>query len=251
MTANKIKAWSFSRYSVYNQCPYKAKLTILEKLKEPANAGMKRGADMHDEAEAYIKGEKKTLSADLKPAKKELDKIKKLWAARLKLGTKGMAPVVEDTWAFTAEWTLTRWDDWVRCVLRVKLDVGFWLDENTFRIRDWKSGKFSENSSEEYQEQLDLYALAALLVYPHAEYVIPDLYYIDAGFSYPPNPVTYTRADIPRLKKAWAKRTRAMLNDAKFSPRPGWYCPGCYFNKSTEYGWGKNKQSKPAGPCKF
>lgn len=226
---------------------------MIDRLKEPSNDAMERGAKMHDDAEAYIKGDLRTLTKELKPAKPALDDIKKLYKARLKLGLKGMAPVVEDTWAFTAEWGETTWNDWTGCWVRIKLDAGWWDDQSTFRIRDWKSGKLREEKNEEYLEQLDLYALGALVKFPHAEQVIPDLYYIDEGVVFPPagRPLTYVQADVPRLKRAWAKRTKKMLADKTFAPRPGWYCQGCYFNKSTEYGFGRNKKPKPAGPCKF
>lgn len=249
--AKQITSWSYSRYSAYAQCPFKAKLTMIDRLKEPQNAAMERGAKMHDDAEAYIKGQLRTLSKDLKPAKKELDQLKKLFKGRIKLGTKGMAPVIEDMWAFTRAWGLTRWNDWTACWVRIKLDAGWWESPTRFRIRDWKSGKLKEDSSQQYLEQLELYALGAFLAFEQCEEVVPDLYYIDVGVSFPTEPIVYKRSDLPRLKKAWEKRTKQMLADKTFAPRPGWYCQGCYFNKSTEYGYGKNKQSKPAGPCKF
>ena len=36
----KITAWSFSRYNLYQQCPGKAKLMYIDKLKEPTSDAM-------------------------------------------------------------------------------------------------------------------------------------------------------------------------------------------------------------------
>jgi len=38
-------------------------------------------------------------------------------------------------------------------------------------------------------------------------------------------------ADLPRLKKEWVARTKAMLNDKKFAPKPNRFCGFCHFRK--------------------
>src|SRR5574337_814095 len=252
--ADRIKSWSWSRYSLYKQCPFKAKLVLLDKLEEPKNSAMRRGVDAHDHLRDYLTGATARLQAEFKPIRSALDPLRQQVKQRVKLSITGQAPVVEEEWAFTASWQPTGWKDWSNCVLRIKLDVGWWPTQRLFRLRDWKTGKFSEQNSQEYQEQLELYALAALVWFPHAEQVGPDLYYVDHQLAYPKDEASvqiFTQADVKRLKQLWAKRTKALLADRQFSPRPGWYCQGCYFNKSTEYGWGKNKQQKPRVPCKF
>lgn len=251
--AKQIKAWSFSRYNLYTQCPAKAKYEFIDKLKEPKSEAMARGAKLHDDAEAYEKGKRKTNPFKSEPAKSELLRVRKLWRQRAKLALAGQAPIVEDMWSFTREWSETTWNDWTGCWVRIKLDAAVWLDEETLEVTDWKSGKFHEDQNQQYLEQLDLYALGAFLKFEHLLKVLPRLVYVDAGviFPDPAKPIVYTRDDLPRLKKRWEGRTKKMLADRLFSPRPGWYCQGCYFNHSTKYGWGKNKKPKPAGPCKF
>lgn len=77
--------------------------------------------------------------------------------------------------------------------------------------------------------------------YPHVDEVRPRLVYVDEGVVYPDprKPIVYTQADVPRLKELWAKRTKAMLSDTKFAPRPGAYCKYCHFRKSN------------GGPCRY
>lgn len=252
MTAKKFTAWSWSRYQAYQTCPAKLKYEALDKLPVPKNAAMQRGADLHDVVADYLTGKRPRLPAELQAAKPAIDALKAFFKQAKKLVVKGMAPNAEEEWAFTAKWGQSEWRDWANTWLRIKLDVGWWETETRYRLRDWKTGKMSERSVQEYLEQLELYALAVLLRFPHCQETAPDLYFLDTAQAYPkPDAlITFTRKDIPRLQKTWALRVKRLLADTKFAPKPGWQCPGCWFNHSTSLGW-KEKTAKPAGPCKF
>lgn len=237
----KFTSWSYSRYSDYKQCPLKAKLAHLDKIREPKNAAMERGAVLHDQIRDFIRGVLKKLPADLASVKAEMARFKKLFKRKL------LGAIVEEDWAFTKDWTQTQWNDWNGCVLRVKLDAAEWLDDgDTLVVTDWKSGKFREEMNEDYVEQLELYALAALVLYPQLKEVRPRLYYVDLGLVYPPEakPLVFTRADVDRLKKLWAKRTKPMLSDMRFAPKPNNKCHWCW------YGQSKKREGGP-GLCKF
>lgn len=234
----QITSWSFSRYSDYRQCPLKAKLKHIDRIHEPPNDAMARGSAIHELAEKYIKGELKRFPAELKQVEAELkmlkDKFKKISQTML----------VEDTWAFTKHWEETAWDDWAHCWLRIKLDCAHHEDDTTLVVTDWKTGRFRPDQNEDYVEQLELYALAALLLHEHIEQVKPRLVYVDHGLVYPSDePLIYTRKDIPKLKKLWEKRTKAMLSDKKFAPRPNDKCRWCYYRASNKAAGG--------GQCKY
>lgn len=235
----KITAWSFSRYSTYKQCPYKLKLTAIDKLKEPPNPAMARGAAIHTAAEEYIKGKGRTLPVELKL----FTDLFKMLRKQYKKSINGM--VVEDNWSFTKDWTETEWDNWVHCWVRIKLDCAHHSDDETMVVSDWKTGKFRAEMNEDYVEQLELYALAALMLHPHLKEVRPRLVYLDQGVIYPPedNPMIFTQVDVPNLKKIWEKRTKPMLNDTTFAPRPNDKCRFCYFRASNKTNGG--------GQCKF
>lgn len=241
--ATQITSWSFSRYSTYQQCPLKAKLQFIDKIKEPPNPAMARGAEIHDKCEAYIKGTLRSLPAECKPFKKEFQEFRKQYKKKIN----GM--VVEDTWAFTKDWNETAWNDWVGCWVRIKLDCAHHEDEETLIVSDWKTGKYRPEKNEEYVEQLELYALAALLLHDHIEVVKPRLVYLDAEVIYPePDSddeveLTFTRDDIEGLKKLWAERTAPMLKDKRFAPRPNNLCHWCFFRKSNAANGG--------GQCKY
>jgi hypothetical protein len=237
--SNRIKAWSYSRYSDYKQCPLKAKLKHVDRLPEPKNAAMERGSMIHKLAEDYIKGALARLPAELKPLGNEFKQLRDIYKKRKILGV----AAIEDSWAFTAEWTRTTWDDWTHCWVRIKLDCAHYSpdDQDVLIITDWKTGKYRMEQQDDYREQLELYALPALLIHPHVREVQPRLGYTDLGLIWPgaDNAMVFTQSDVPRLKKLWAKRTKPMLADERFAPRPGDYCRYCHFRKAN------------GGPCQF
>jgi len=178
------------------------------------------------------------VPADLKSFEVELKRLKALYKQV------SYSMVVEDNWAFTRAWDETAWNDWTGCWLRIKLDLAYHEDETTLVIRDWKSGKFRPEKNEEYVEQCELYALAALLLHDHIETVKAWLCYTDLGITWGDGsqgeaPMVFTRADAPRLKKLWEKRVKAMMADTSFAPKPNNLCRFCHY------------RSENGGPCEF
>lgn len=235
----QVTSWSFSRYSLYKMCPLKLKLSAIDRIREPSNDAMTRGAEIHTKAEKYIKGEGRILPKELGLFKEEFKKLRGLY------NKVPNSIVVEDNWSFTKGWTKTAWDDWVNCWLRVKLDCAHQENGGVMVITDWKTGKFRPELNDEYIEQLELYALAALLLHDHINQVKPRLAYLDLGLIYPGPEIelVFTRKDVPKLKKLWEKRTKAMMNDKQFAPRPNDKCRWCFYRASNKAAGG--------GQCKF
>jgi RecB family exonuclease len=206
---------------------------MLDKLPTPPSKAMDRGSAVHDWAEEFITGKR----PDLAP---ELQGFASLFA-NLRTGYQTTV-LAEDTWAFRSDWTVTTYDDWAECWLRVKVDVAK-LDGNRIDILDWKTGKFSPQwNVQDYELQLELYSLGALAMFgidlPDIE-VSPRLIYLDAGITYPAKPLVYTLDDLPRLQKEWTDRVQPMLNDRIFAPNPSRLCDWCAFSKSK------------GGPCEY
>lgn len=238
----QLTSWSFSRYSDYKQCPLKAKLKHIGKISEPPNEAMARGAQIHNLAEDFIKGKVPKLAPELKLFEKEFKRLR----AMFKKISQSM--VVEDNWAFTKDWDETAWNNWTACWVRIKLDCAHHEEDTVLVVTDWKTGKFRPEQNEEYVEQLELYALSALLLHDHIEEVRPRLAYTDLGRIYPDGQtepiMSYSRADIPKLKKAWEKRVKAMMNDTTFAPRPNDKCKWCWYGQS-------KKSAGGPGLCKY
>lgn len=231
----QIKSWSFSRYSDYKQCPAKAKYKHIDGMKEPTNEAMQRGSNIHKLAENYIKGAGRQIPKELALFR---DEFRALRAQYKELSDRMM---VEDNWAFTKDWGITRWDNWADCWLRVKLDCAHYIADGVLVVTDWKTGKFRAEMNAEYLEQLELYALAAMYLDESIQEVRPRLVYLDVGIIYPgaDEDIVYLRKDLPQLKKLWDKRIKPMLTDTVFQPRPNDKCRWCHFSASKD------------GPCKY
>lgn len=231
---SKVKqftSWSFTRYSDWKRCPLFAKLKHLDKVSEgPKNPAMLRGAEVAQKSEDYLLKRTNRLAKELSTFKDHY----KFFRAQKSL-------VAEESWGFTADWQPTAWDDWNNCKLRVKVDVGYlFLEDNSFNVRDGKTGKFRPEKNEEYMLQLELYVAAGAAKYPTVDMLTAGLMYTDEGIEYPQDePLTYTMADALKLQKTWDRRIKPMFADRTFAPRPGNYCRWCPYSASK------------AGPCKF
>ena len=230
----KITSWSYSRYACYEECPLKAKLKFVDKIKEPSAPAMARGNNIHKLAEGYTKGlDYVTIEEDgvsKQVFTKKLPPELKLFADQFK-ELKKSKPVVEETWAFRKDWSQTTWDDWNGCWVRIKTDAAC-LDGDTLYVIDHKTGKHREG----YHTQMSLYALGAMLMYPTVKTVNTQLWFLDHGTD---ETAEFTSDEFSALKKDWEKRVTPMLNDTRFAPKPGNGCRFCHFSKAK------------GGPCKY
>lgn len=230
----KITAWSYSRYSVYEDCPFKAKCKFVDKLQEPGSSAMDRGSAMHSNAELTITGKMSPKQEDIDKAKAFLpefkDKILPVFKGDFTTAKKGK-PQAEQEWAFRSDWSDTSWfakDAWCR----VKTDLVFWRKTELI-IVDHKTGKRREG----HKTQLSLYALAGFLKFPKIDHISSELWYLDQGK--PHTNESYERDELPHMIEAWEERTHPMLNDTTFVPKPSHGCTWCHFRKEN------------GGPCKF
>lgn len=231
-TVKKITSWSFSRWSVYEECPAKAKYKFIDKLKEPGSAAMDRGSELHKLGETFLKTggrvpkEVKLIGDTLKDFKKR-------------------GALAEADFTFTKDWKATRWDDWNNAWCRIKADVIIApvidSDIPTAEVHDFKTGgekKLANQDFGEYYTQLELYGLAGLLTFPTAQVVKSSLVFIDFGKTVE-NPYAFKRSDEKKLMKKWEMNTKRMLADTTFKPKPGNACRWCHFSKAKD------------GPCQF
>ena len=227
-TVQKITQWSFSRYTQYQECPYKAKLRFIEKRDTPGGPAMVRGAEIHGLAQDYLEGRKRTVPVDLSYVKPLLMKYKKMKATS------------EGEIGITREWGQTGWFDhdvWCRIKLDAIVPLGKKGEEAD--AVDWKTGKYAPDRPE-YAEQLELYATGILSVRPSVKVVHTKLIFTDHDQkTSPPVIATYERGQLKGMQKSWEKRVKPMLADSRFAPRPGNYCRYCTFRKAV------------GGPCKY
>jgi hypothetical protein len=171
-----IPAWSYSRLSVFEQCPYRAKLAYVDKIPEPERPlppgktehANDRGTRIHLAAEVFVKD-----TIELIP---ELEKFSdELFEMRQKYQEGKVS--LEGEWGFNRDWTPVAWmsrDVW----LRIKLDSLVWLSDTEALVIDYKTGKKYGNEIK-HGEQAQLYQLATFMKYPQLEHVTTELWYTD------------------------------------------------------------------------
>jgi hypothetical protein len=226
--APKITAWSFSRWALYEKCPRKFKFTHIDKLPEMKGRALIRGTQIHDEAEKFVTGAIKKFPQSLKYFEEEFRNLVRGYE-------KGLVRP-EEMHCFGDEFQPHSDPFHPGVWLRVKTDATLqYRDEGLAVVVDYKTGRVQP---EPYWEQLDLYALATMLMYTWAESVQVELWFLDHGVILPDDgDLTYTRDDIPRLQKEWRSRVRRMFADRRFAPTPGETCRWC--------AWARSK----GGPC--
>lgn len=209
----KIAAWSFSRYNLYQQCPGKAKIMYIDKLKEPTSDAMANGSKKHAELEGWLKGHN-PLPDWMHPSL--LD-----FCMRLEL----LKPAAELEVAFNRAWQPVDWfakNAWARIKIDVLARTGTHVE-----IIDWKTGKVREGT---YDDQLELYALTAMLMFPNAETFNTTLAFVDHGRTIQGD--QFVKADKDMLLKRWEDRVSIMLNDTEFRFTPNQYCRNCHFRRA-------------------
>lgn len=223
--ATNIAQWSFSRWSVYDTCPFQARCKFIDKLPEPEkNWAADRGTILHKKAEHYVKGDIRGLPKELKIFGSEIKELKKMCAT------------TEEDLAVTRNWSPTTYDDWNNVWCRCNADVTVDQDEESTVI-DYKTGKIYEDK---HKEQGELMALLKMCHAPKIETVDVEFWYFDQDDVL--NWEYSREGDFDKLKTKWEKRATKMSRDKKFiatPAKPGQpYCNWCNFGKSK------------GGPCK-
>ena len=214
MIQQTITSWSYSRYSTWKQCPGKAKLLYIEKLKEPDSPALLNGQKKHTELEYFLKG--------YSPLPDWVHKNSKPYAE----GLKERKAIPELQVAFNDKWQPVEWfakNAWAR----IKIDVIDNSVPGVTDIKDWKSGKIRDG---EYDEQLELYGLTGLLMFPDREKAIAELHFPEIGVTIPRS--EYLQENRDQLRNLWESRVSAMLDDVTFEYTPNTYCRYCHFRKT-------------------
>lgn len=232
--ADLVKAWSYSRYADYKQCPARFKYKHIDRLPDPGSPAMQRGSDIHREGERYLKAGRK--AAPPKTYTHFKDEMKQLV---------GLNPMVEQQWGFTRDWTPTGWfdrDTW----LRIICDVTVLYDDGTADLIDFKTGRKYDTN----EEQIELFSMSGFMMWPEVNHVTARLWYLDVpdgpndGDPHSDSTANttireYTRDQFDKARKSWEKRIQPMFNDTRFAPRPNEKCKWCAYSKAK------------GGPCKF
>lgn len=223
-----IKSWSFSALRDFEACPYRAYLAKVERAPQPDHSDdpkhpLVRGDRVHQEAEAYIRGEG-PLTKDLRKFGEHFGELRERFA--------GGHVEVEQKWGFNHYWQPVEWTDrdaWARIIA----DVVDHIDATVARVEDHKTGK-SMGKEVAHTQQTQLYAVAAMLRYPELEIVEAQLNYLDEGKT---RTKRYQRDAVMHFLERWTQRGVKMTTAMVFKPKPNkGKCRFCPFG--TENGTG-------------
>ena len=228
----QIRAWSYSRWQTYDECPARAKYLYVDRLskEEEKSPALERGGAIHEEAKLYVQGhygKKAKLPESLGRFDNEFAILRRAW------DDKKHDVFLEEQWAYTSDWEPTEWfapDAWARVVLDAM--ISDWPAKRAMVI-DHKTGRVRP---EKHASQLSLYGLAVLARFENVERVHATLWYLDHGVAHGES---YTRDQLAALKKEWEGRVDKMLADRRFDPKPSSACQWCPFSKSK------------GGPCRY
>lgn len=207
-------AWSYTRLSDFEACPYRFKLKYIDKKSEAPSPAAERGTLIHKQYEDFMLKDEPCPSEFFTS---ELTNIKKLQPWN-----------VETQWAFDKNWKLCEWfspDTWVR----IKPDLYFPDKNNTLTIIDYKTGK---KRPIPHTAQGQLYALGAYAIDPLLHTINIEFWYHDFNtkhaFQLTPN-------QLEQLKIQWTNRAQQLETDT-FNPKPNkWNCKFCGVKEHCEY----------------
>lgn len=225
-----INSWSFSSLEVFEKCPHRAKLKYVDRIPEPENKYAARGTAIHDNAEAFVRGEVETFLPELNTYADELRKLRELYA-------KGRV-VVEQEWAYDRDWNQTDWradNAW----LRLKLDFLVLMDEDMGMVIDLKSGRRDGNEIK-HAQQGQLYTGVTFIRYPDFRKVVTEFWYSDQNDL---SNVVYTPQQAAKFLAAFDRRAKAMTSATQFPAKPSIFnCKWCPYRPVDAGG---------DGACKF
>jgi RecB family exonuclease len=222
MANERIKTWSFSRLSDFEQCKLRAKLKYIDRIPEPARPLPKgkleqpneRGTRIHEAAERFIQGGVE-LIPELDAFKDELTELRNKYAH-------GMVSL-EGEWAVNREWAPVAWNDrdaWAR----IKLDAFVRLSPTHAVVIDYKTGRKFGNEIK-HAEQTQLYQLAAFLRYPELEIIDVELWYTDQDDL---THAKYTRQQGLRFFENFNRRGIEITSATEFPANPNMFsCKWC------------------------
>jgi hypothetical protein len=228
MASGSHKAWSFSRLSDFEKCPYMMRLKYIDKVEQPENPYIARGIRIHTSIEDFITGKSDTLDPEIKTFKNEINSLRE----RYKTGS----VEVEGEWAFTNKWVRCDWRDYEQVWLRVKLDSYVHLSEEVGVVIDEKTGSKFGNEIK-HADQGQLYAGVAFIVHPEKKKHTVELHYLDKDDI---TRVDYKQGMAAKILVSFEKRAQKMLGATMFPPRPNIItCRSCPYGRHKGNGYCK------------
>lgn len=215
----QVQAWSPTLLAIAEECMYRVKLAKVDKIPEPERPPLPngqeypndRGSRIHDETEAFVKGQGK-FTFEMRYFAEELAILQALY--------KDGVVITEQLWGFDEEWNyippIKEKQQWGKHWARIKIDAFVQPNPYFAIIIDHKTGK-RFNNEVKHGDQMLCYAVAAFEKYPELQEVSVELWYFDANVLVQQ---TITRAFAAKLKKRIDYRGTRITSETQFIPTP-------------------------------
>jgi len=225
----QVSAGSYSTLSKFEKCKYQVKLGKVDKIPEPDRgeppARFKgewpndRGTRIHDHSEQFVIGNNDAQLPEMHHFEDEFNHLRKLFKAGL--------VIPEQMWCFDKDWKPTDVNKNIK--FRIKTDATVFETPTRSKaiIIDYKTGRRRGNEMG-HEQQKQLYAIGAFLLFPELDFVLTELWYLDLPDE-PTYPAGYNRRQaMALLNRSWGPRNTALLDETIFKPSPSAFnCKWC------------------------
>lgn len=214
----KMRPWSYSRLSTWEECPKQYWYSYVEKVEStrPRSPAADRGSDIHNKAEKYLGGE-----LDVYPFE-----LQKVAGHTLNLKLKGAKPEVK--LAAKVDWTPCDFKD-SEAYYRAIIDI-LYVENEVCHIQDWKTGREYDS----HKVQLEDY-VAVVAANVEAKEYQTRLVYIDQGFV--SKPVIHAADRIKPIRIMLDGRIKLAEEDTIYPVRVSPKCQWCDYS------------ARHGGPC--
>ena len=217
-----IPAWSHSTLKTFEYCAYRSYIAKVKRVQEDFGPAAKRGSEIHEKAELYVKGELADFPIELNKFTGMYEELRELFI--------DSKVEVEGDWGFTIDWEPCAWmapNVWAR----IKLDAIVYETETSARVIDYKTGKMFGNEISHSQQALT-YAIGSFFRYPELQHVQTELWYLDHGET---TLQAYTRDEAMVFVPKLHERAIAMTTATSFPPNPSIYnCKWCSYKQGED-----------------
>lgn len=207
-------AWSYSNWSMFEECPYRFKAVVLEKrTPRPSGPALERGDRVHKELAARLTGQQETWPAEMP------ERIRR---AVEQLIVRMGKPEVEQSLAVSVDLEPVGFFD-ENVAFRGKVDA-FWLtDDGKVFVVDWKTG-----SSEAKPCQLEL-MLGLIAAHIPSTYTSFNARFVYLETSkYDDDPIIHmTYEDALENLRQFITCANEKYEASTFQPQPGSWCRWC------------------------
>jgi len=234
----KHAPYSYSKFNLFERCPFAWKLHYIEKIPEVKTPALIIGDLVHRSIAEYMTHLKKTgCQTDLEKLSELTRKYGRLsgqysdeYEAYIPAMRELTLPPVEKT---AIEVDVAADADWRGCdfwaedaFLRGKVDFMYQPSEETVVIVDWKTNRYIPPEAIERDKQTKLYALLGSLLVPDAAEFVVELFYL--RYSYPRR-ATMTRGDLEETREWVLETVDKIESEQEWPPTPGAHCDWCSY----------------------